>query len=550
MPALLLVYYGALAAVTIYSLHRVHLLRLISRQNLPRRSPDQIDKWPSICVQLPLFNEPAVATRVIEAAARLEYPGRVEIQVLDDSTDETPVVVSRAVASLRAEGVAIDHIRRGSRAGYKAGALAFGMARSGAELFAIFDADFVPAADTLMRMVPALSGPNVGMVQGRWTHLNRDDGALTRAQAIYLDAHFAIESAARFAAGRFFNFNGTAGIWRREAIDESGGWSSATLTEDLDLSYRAQLAGWKFVFLADVEVPAELPPSMGAFHEQQFRWAKGSIQTARRLLGSIFRAPLPLATKLEAFFHLTANSAYPLTLLLAFIMVPAMQVRRALHLNWLYVIDALLFGASTISVMWFYVEGQRRIGRARPAWRDLAALLPVGIGLSARNSAAVIEGLLLRGGEFRRTPKRGSSAALLERVGRMPVAESLLALYFASASITAVIDWQIASLPFLALFLSGYTYAAVSAWRERLSSHFQARAGTSAITYMRRSSPGAENDDAEHETNRTPVVCLQRGLGAAERDCRFREEASQPQRMPALFIEYDDYDWQLNDWRR
>jgi cellulose synthase/poly-beta-1,6-N-acetylglucosamine synthase-like glycosyltransferase len=517
MPALLVVYYTALAGITIYALHRVHLLRLLRRQEPPARSRDPIEEWPSICIQLPLFNEPAVAVRVIEAAAGLEYPGSVEIQVLDDSTDDTPVLVSRTVARLRSEGVVIDHVRRGSRDGYKAGALAFGMARSGAELFAIFDADFVPAADTLVRMVPAFSDRNVGMVQGRWAHLNRDDGALTRAQAIYLDAHFAVESSARFAAGRFFNFNGTAGIWRRRAIEESGGWSSATLTEDLDLSYRAQLVGWKFVFLSDVEVPAELPPTIGAFHEQQFRWAKGSIQTARRLLGSIFHAPLPPATKLEAFFHLTANSAYPLTLLLAFIMVPAMQARRTLHLNWLCVVDALLFGASTISVMWFYVEGQRRIGRARPAWRDLAALLPVGIGLSARNSAAVIEGLLLRGGEFRRTPKRGSSAALLERVGRMPVAESLLTLHFALAVLASLIDLQIVSLPFLLLFLSGYTYAAASAWREHMSGARPSRplAGA-AIPYARGSSPRAENDEIEHETNRTAAACLQRGLGTAE----------------------------------
>ncbi|HXI14596.1 MAG TPA: glycosyltransferase [Thermoanaerobaculia bacterium] len=464
---ILIIYYGALSVITLYALHRLYLLRLKGGSALPSTAGPLDAEWPPICVQLPLFNEPAVAVRLMEATGRLEYPGRFEIQVLDDSTDDTTARLSCTIEGLRANGVQVEHIRRGSRTGYKAGALAFGMTRSRAELFAIFDADFVPAPDTLIRMAPQFTDPEVGMVQARWTHLNRDESALTQAQAIYLDAHFSIESSARFAAGRFFNFNGTAGIWRRSAIDGAGGWSSATLTEDLHLSYRAQLAGWKFVFLPDVQVPAELPPTMGAFQEQQFRWAKGSIQTARRLIGSISHASLPLATKLESFFHLTSNSAYLVTLVLSFILVPALQIRRALQGNWLYAADFLLFAVSTISVMWFYLEGQRRVGRMRPRWRDLSLLIPIGIGLSIRNSVAVLEGLVHEGGEFRRTPKRGSSPALLERAERIPLAESLLALHFAIASITALIDLQLASLPFLTLFLTGYAFTAISGWRDR-----------------------------------------------------------------------------------
>jgi cellulose synthase/poly-beta-1,6-N-acetylglucosamine synthase-like glycosyltransferase len=371
------------------------------------------------------------------------------------------------VERLRSSGAGIDHIRRGSRDGYKAGALAFGMTRSSSELFAVFDADFVPPADSLLRMVPEFANPSVGMVQARWGHLNRDESLLTRAQAIFLDAHFAIESAARFAAGHFFNFNGTAGIWRRRAIEDAGGWSASTLTEDLDLSYRAQLAGWKFVFLRDVEVPAELPPTIGAFQEQQFRWTKGSIQTARRLLLRILRAHIPAATKIEAVFHLTANAAYLLTFLLALLLVPSMEARRSVHWTWSYVVDAFLFGMSTLAVMRFYIEGQYQIGRMRPSWTDLCLLMPVGIGLSARNSVAVVEGLSARGGEFRRTPKRGSSHGLLERARHLPVAESLLMLYFMMTMIGAITGSEYSYLPFLSLFLVGYSHAAVRGWAER-----------------------------------------------------------------------------------
>ncbi len=464
--ALLTAYYGALVLVTVYALHRLHLIKLRRRYASPE--PKHARRWPALTVQLPLYNEPNVAERLIEAAAGLEYRGDLDIQVLDDSTDETTPIVARAVERLRSRGVRIEHVRRGSRDGFKAGALAFGMRHSSAELFAVFDADFLPPPDTLLRMVPELDDASVGMVQARWGHLNRDESLLTRTQAVFLDAHFAIESAARCGGGRFFNFNGTAGIWRRAAIDDGGGWSATTLTEDLDLSYRAQLAGWKFVFLQDVEVAAELPPTLGAFQEQQFRWAKGSMQTARRLLTRILLAPLSAATKIEAIFHLTGNTAYLLTFVLALLIVPSMEIRRHIHATWSYGVDGLLFAASTGAVLLFYVEGQRRIGRLRPRFLDLSLLMPVGIGLAARNSAAVLEGLIQRGGEFRRTPKRGSSPQLTERAGRMPVAETLLTLHFGLAAAAAVIGARYAHLPFLFLFLTGFAHAAARGWMERL----------------------------------------------------------------------------------
>jgi cellulose synthase/poly-beta-1,6-N-acetylglucosamine synthase-like glycosyltransferase len=278
-------------------------------------------------------------------------------------------------------------------------------------------------------------------------------------QALFLDAHFAVESAARNFGGRFFNFNGTAGIWRRAAIEEAGGWSSSTLTEDLDLSYRAQLAGWEFVFLNDVEVPAELPAALSGFQDQQHRWAKGSIQTARKLLGPIVASEHRCRVKSEAMFHLTNNSAYLFTVLLALLIVPSMLVRYRHGLAWMFVIDVPLFIASTGSVLLFYREGQRWAGRARPPLRELLAVLPVGVGMSVRNAVAVIEGLIEEGGHFKRTPKVGDGIRQ-RSARRIPWAELAFALFFAGTiiSFTAAGHW--AAIPFLGLFLSGYSYVA------------------------------------------------------------------------------------------
>ena len=446
-------------------------------------------------VQLPLYNEPNVAGRLIDAVAAMVYDGEVDIQVLDDSTDETTEIVAARVACWRARGVRIAHVRRATREGFKAGALAHGMALSKAELFAVFDADFVPEREMLREVVPYFGtssrltvdgshgttrchvnrerstvNGNIGMVQARWGHLNRTQSLLTRVQAIYLDGHFAVESAARHLGGRFFNFNGTAGIWRRQAIDDAGGWSSSTLTEDLDLSYRAQLAGWDFVFLPHVEVPAELPSALSGFQEQQHRWAKGSIQTARKILPRIWRSDVPLAVKCEATFHLTNNSAYLLTVVIALLMVPAIAIRQRLGVTWSLLVDAALFATSTGSVLLFYIEGQRLAGRPRPTLRELLCVLPVGIGISIRNSAAVLEGLFEQGGYFRRTPKQGeASHAREERPPRIPVAELLLALFFAVALAGFLAARQWISAPFLTLFLSGFGYVSWWALRERLS---------------------------------------------------------------------------------
>lgn len=469
---LLIAYYLALGILAIYSVHRLYLVRLRRTLDGPRPTPPAPEVWPSLTVQLPLFNEPNVAARLIDAVASIRYAGRFDVQVLDDSTDDTSVTVAECVAAWQAKGVAIAHIQRGSRDGYKAGALAYGLARSDSQLFAVFDADFVPPSDVLTSMVPhfGTTADHVGMVQARWSHLNREHSMLTRVQAIYLDAHFAVESAARNLGGRFFNFNGTAGIWRREAIADAGGWSASTLTEDLDLSYRAQLAGWNFVFLPDVEVPAELPAALSGFQEQQHRWAKGSVQTARKVLPRILRSSLPLSVKAEAFFHLTNNSAYLLTLVLALLIVPAIVVRQQLGLLWTMSIDVVLFLTSTGSVLRFYIEGQRRAGQRRPTARELLAVIPIGIGISIRNSAAVLEGVFEHGGHFRRTPKSGDSGrVVVERPPRLPIAELLLAAFFVGAFGAFVTAQQWVALPFLTLFTGGFVYVAAAGLLERIT---------------------------------------------------------------------------------
>src|SRR5947199_9951442 len=304
--------------------------------------------WAVVTVQLPLYSEMYVAERLIDAVCRLDYPaGRLEIQVLDDSTDETTEIVERIVAGYRAEGVDIRLLHRTDRTGFKAGALEAGLKVARGEFIAIFDADFMPTPDFLLRLMPHFAGSKVGMVQARWGHINQDYSLLTKIQSILLDGHFVLEHGGRNRSGRFFNVDGTAGIWRRVAIDDAGGWQHDTLTEDLDLSYRAQLRGWRFVFVSGVIAPAEVPVEMNGFKSQQHRWAKGSIQTCRKLLPTILRSDLPLGVKAEAFFHLTANFNYILMCVLSMLMFPAMVIRYNMGWYEMILIHVPLFFAVT-----------------------------------------------------------------------------------------------------------------------------------------------------------------------------------------------------------
>lgn len=422
---------------------------------------------PRVTVQLPMFNEMYVARRLIEAAARIDYPrDRLEIQVLDDSNDATTEVAQAACDKLRAEGIDIRYLHREDRIGYKAGALATGLEVAKGELVLVFDADFVPGREVVRQLVHFFTDPEVGMVQARWGHLNRHQSHLTRCQAMLLDGHFVIEHAARHRSGRFFNFNGTAGIWRRSAIEDAGGWQHDTITEDMDLSYRAQLRGWKFVYVPHVVAPAELPSDMGGFKGQQFRWAKGSVQTARKLLPAIFRAPVSAKVKLEAFFHLTNNFGYLFLLLLALLQMPNMLIRRQLEHPWLLMLDVPLFMATCGSVAAFYITAHHDLYEDRwQAIRRLPAMMALGIGLAVNNGRAAFEGMFGRDVVFIRTPKQGVVDGRAKPLGayrarwpRHNLLELLFSLYCGATLVLAVMTQSWASVPFVLLFFAGFSY--------------------------------------------------------------------------------------------
>ena len=482
---ILAAYYTVLGVLAIYAAHRFWLVwtyfRYRSRVPGP---PPRIERWPRVTVQLPIFNERYVVERLVAACARFDYPRElVEIQVLDDSTDETRHIAAAGVARFQAEGLAVHHITRPTREGFKAGALAEGLKSATGEFIAIFDADFLPPPDFLRRTIPYLAAdPGVGMVQARVAHINRGHSALTEVASILIDGHFVIEHGARSRRGLFFNFNGTAGVWRRAAIESAGGWQHDTLTEDTDLSYRAQLAGWKFLYLPDVAVPAEVPVEMNALKAQQARWSKGLIQTARKLLPAILRSRQPLAVKAEAFFHLTNCVSYPLMVLLSVLLLPAMMLRTGQGWTSVLLADLPLFLLSTWSLSMFYLAAQRELHPR--AWRRTYLYLPmvmaVGIGLAVRNSIDVIEALAGGRGEFARTPKyrieaRGDTflaKAYRNPAGWAPLVELSLGLYFAAAIAYALRTGGYATAPFLLLFLAGYWYTGVmslgQSWFERI----------------------------------------------------------------------------------
>lgn len=462
--ALHLIVWSLLAA---YGIHRLTLLRLYRRARAtPRPAPPA--HWPLVTVQLPVFNERYVAERLLEAAAALEYPrDRIEIQVLDDSTDSTSALVAARVGALRERGLDVVHLRRSSRAGFKAGALQEGLLRAKGDLVAVFDADFVPGPGFLRDLVPYLDDPEVGMVQARWRHLNQDYSMLAQAQAISLDGHFVIEHAARMTGARFFNFNGTAGILRKQCILDAGGWQWDTITEDLDLSYRAQLRGWRFVFAPQVGCPGELPVEMNAFKAQQYRWVRGSVQVARKTLPSVWRAALPLSVKLEATFHLTYNVAYVLLLVVSAITYPVVMARIEARSLLFTIVDTALFLSASIPALLYFAVAQRA---TRPDWRKQLRFIPfvltLGFGLAVNNTRAVLTGLARTHGDFQRTPKfrivrRGD--AWQDKRYRAPVSlwaavEIALGLYIAWAMLSLANARMFAPLPFLVLYLVGFLY--------------------------------------------------------------------------------------------
>jgi cellulose synthase/poly-beta-1,6-N-acetylglucosamine synthase-like glycosyltransferase len=469
-------YVAVLLVLSVYGSHRYYMAYLYYRHKYALPTPRaRFGRLPRVTVQLPIFNEMYVVRRLVDAVCRLDYPrDLLEIQVLDDSTDETREIARAVVERWREEGIDIHYVHRANRQGFKAGALEHGLSIAKGELVAVFDADFVPEVDFLRRTVDFFTDPKVGMVQVRWEHINRDYSALTQAQGILLDGHFVLEHTARHRSGAFFNFNGTAGIWRRDTIRSAGGWQHDTLTEDLDLSYRAQLEGWKFVFLPQIVAPAEIPVEMNAFKSQQHRWAKGSIQTALKLLPRILRSDLSWHVKKEAFFHLTANFAYLLMIPLALLMPLSVAVRVGHGWYEVLLLDIPFFAAATASVCSFYVATQRELGASR--WQQvkyLPFLMALGIGLSVNNARAVVEALLGYQTGFTRTPKHGVQKAgesivrkrYKAAVSLQPLVELGLAAYMTFGILFVLERETYYSLPFLFLFQAGFGYVGLmSVW--------------------------------------------------------------------------------------
>jgi cellulose synthase/poly-beta-1,6-N-acetylglucosamine synthase-like glycosyltransferase len=468
---MLIPYFTVMIILSLYGIHRYTMCYLYFKykKNYNPNPPRHFNELPRVTVQLPIFNEQFVIDRLIEAVCAMEYPcEKLEIQVLDDSTDETQKVASDIVARYAALGHPISYIHRTNRYGYKAGALDAGLKVAKGEFVAIFDADFVPPPDWIMKVIHHFAEPEIGMVQTRWSHMNRNYSMLTQIEAILLDGHFIIEHGARARSGDYFNFNGTAGMWRIKAISDGGGWQHDTLTEDTDLSYRSQLAGWKFKYLPDVECPSELPIEMTAFKTQQARWAKGLIQTSIKVLPLMFKSNIPRKIKVEAVYHLTANISYPMMVIMTAFLMPAMIVR--FYQGWFQMLlfDVPLFTASSLSIAIFYLTAERELF-PKTWWKTflyLPVLMALGIGLTVTNTVAVMEALFGIKSAFVRTPKyrvakkgeKSQAAKYRKRLKLAPWIELLVGGYFFVAILYTFTNENYFTAPFLILFVIGYWY--------------------------------------------------------------------------------------------
>ena len=467
--ALLIPYFIVLIILAAYGAHRYWLVYLYykHKKNKTTDPAAYFDDLPRVTVQLPIFNEQYVVDRLLDAVCKLDYPReKLDIQLLDDSTDENIEVARALVERYATLGHPVSYLHRDNRSGFKAGALAEGLKTAKGEFVAIFDADFVPPPDFLLKCIHHFTDPKIGMVQTRWTHINRNYSLLTEVEAILLDGHFVLEHSGRARTGLFFNFNGTAGMWRRAAIDDAGGWQHDTLTEDTDLSYRAQLKGWKFLYLQDVECPAELPVEMTAFKTQQARWAKGLIQVSKKILPRVIISDVPRSVKIEAWYHLTANLSYPLMIVLSVLLLPAMVIR--FYQGWFQMvyIDLPLFMASTFSISSFYLVSQKEL--FPKTWLRTFLYLPflmaLGIGLTITNTRAVLEALAGKQTAFARTPKyrveskkdKIAAAKYRKRLGWVPWLELLVGTYFALTVYYAIDNENYITVPFLLLFVIGY----------------------------------------------------------------------------------------------
>jgi cellulose synthase/poly-beta-1,6-N-acetylglucosamine synthase-like glycosyltransferase len=467
---LLFTYFAALCVLFAFGLHSLVMIYFWHKtRKVICSAPPQPggEECPVVTIQLPFYNELFVIDRLVKAVCELDYPKEMlEIQLLDDSTDETVQLSQSLVEKYTALGFDIKHIHRTVRRGYKAGALKDGLETARGEFVAIFDADFVPKPDFLKQTIPYFRDRHIGMVQTRWEHLNEDYSFLTRAQALALDGHFVVEQQIRHRAGFFINFNGTAGIWRKETILDAGNWASDTLAEDLDLSYRAQLRGWRFVFLNDVTSPAELPADINSLKTQQFRWTKGAVETAKKLLPSVWKSKMPLHTKLECTVHLTSNIVFPFIMLVAFLNVPVVIIKNEVGGFDQYFSMMSVFVLASISTFLFYMYAQRAI---HLDWHKRLLLFPVfmagSMGLAVNNTKAVLEALIGFKTEFKRTPKyrlEGSgdewkkNRYVQKRIGWIVLIELAFASYFVFGIVTSILYMEIAAIPFQLMFLVGF----------------------------------------------------------------------------------------------
>ncbi|MFQ3590819.1 MAG: cellulose synthase family protein [Chloracidobacterium sp.] len=486
-------YFGLLFILAVYGAYRLRITYLFLKYHQFRPEPKAYfseDDLPPVTVQLPLFNEMYVVERLLASCVALDYPkAKLEIQVLDDSTDETQSIARAAVERYAAQGFDIVYLHRTDRAGFKAGALQAGLNVAKGQFILIFDADFQPKPDCIRKMIHYFTEPRVGVVQFRWSHLNADYNLLTRVQSVMLDGHFVIEHTARHRSGGFFNFNGTAGMWRREAITWSGGWQADTLAEDTDLSYRAQLLGWKFVYVLDEDVPAELPVDINAFKVQQRRWAKGYTQVALKILPRLRNLDLPLHAKIETFFHLSGNLIYPLMILFHLLHFPILIIRYNQGLFHLMLLDVPFLLLSTFSVTSYYFISLKELyGRK---WKNLLMIylaMSIGVGISISNAKAVLEALFGIQSDFIRTPKyaikdnkkeeKWQKKKYRRAMGWLPLLEIGMAVYFLFAIIYAVNSEMWGVLPFLSIFIIGYGYVGIASLLNGLGLLHMAKSST------------------------------------------------------------------------
>lgn len=464
---ILSLYFLSLSILFGFGIHG--LVLLIYYRKTSKETPKELlipKDLPQVTIQLPMYNEMYVVERLIKSVCNIEYPkDKLEVQILDDSTDETQTICQNIVKEYQMKGFDISYIHRTNRQGFKAGALKEGLVVAKGEFVAIFDADFIPKREFLMKTVPHFQNPNIGMVQTRWEHLNEDESYLTKAQALALDGHFVIEQQVRNKAGFFINFNGTAGIWRKSCIEDAGNWQADTLTEDLDLSYRAQLKGWKFVFLNNVTSPAELPADINALKTQQFRWTKGAVETAVKILPKVWKADLPPKVKFECFIHLTSNIVFPFIILVALLNVPLVIIKNTVAGVDVYYSLMSVFVLASVSTFLFYTFSQKAI---HWDWQRRLMLFPVflagSMGFAVTNTKAVFEGLIGKKSEFARTPKQGDILKekakdikyRQRKISPVVFFELGLALYFVFGISISIFYLEIAAIPFQLMFLIGF----------------------------------------------------------------------------------------------